>query len=249
MVFAINTDGMDFTNLYNFIGGYSPAAALVLLGNTFYASTAGLRYHPGMGMVFALNTDGTAFTNLYNFTVFSEPEGAVYPFAGLILSGATLFGTVPGGNSGNAVFDDGSIFALNTNGTAFSTLHQFPSNFGEGNGNISRLILSNYTLYGTTMLLGASGKAPDGADAGVGSVFSLSFAPQLTLARSGAKIILSWPTNVSVFGTTGFNLQSTTNLATSVGWTNVSPSPSIDNGQNTVTNAIASAQMFYRLMQ
>ena len=42
-------------------------------------------------------------------------------FRGLILSGNTLYGTAYyGGSAGN-----GTVFALNTNGTGFTTLHTF----------------------------------------------------------------------------------------------------------------------------
>jgi hypothetical protein len=43
MVFAVNTDGTDFTNLYSFTGlsdGRSPAAGLILSGNTLYGTTS-----------------------------------------------------------------------------------------------------------------------------------------------------------------------------------------------------------------
>jgi formylglycine-generating enzyme required for sulfatase activity len=85
---------------------------------------------------------------------------------------------------------------------------------------------------------------------GNGTVFSLSFAPpQLTIIPSGAKAILTWPTNVAGFDYTGYTLQSTTNLVSPVVWTTVSPGPVVVNGQNTVTNPISGAQQFYRLFQ
>jgi hypothetical protein len=68
--------------------------------------------------------------------------------------------------------------------------------------------------------------------------------PTLSLARSGNNLIVTWPTNFS-----GFTLQSVSNLVPSVTWSNVSPSPSIVNGQYTVTNALTGARSFYRLMK
>jgi hypothetical protein len=47
---------------------------------------------------------------------------------------------------------------------------------------------------------------------------------------------------------TGFTLQSTTNLGSSV-WTTNSLAPVVVNGQNTVTNPISGTQRFYRLSQ
>ena len=66
--------------------------------------------------------------------------------------------------------------------------------------------------------------------------------PQLTLTRSGANLVLSWPTNA-----TGFGPQFTTNLTSSAGWAALSPAPTVVNGQNTVTIAISGPQRFFRL--
>jgi uncharacterized repeat protein (TIGR03803 family) len=55
-IFQVNTDGTDFTNLYNFIGGSDgayPEAGLILLGNTLYG-TAELGGNSGDGTVFSL---------------------------------------------------------------------------------------------------------------------------------------------------------------------------------------------------
>ncbi len=68
--------------------------------------------------------------------------------------------------------------------------------------------------------------------------------PMLSLALSGGSIIITWPTNFN-----GFTLQSASNLISSVTWSNVSPSPSIVNGQYTVTNGLTGARKFYRLMK
>jgi len=66
--------------------------------------------------------------------------------------------------------------------------------------------------------------------------------PQLTITRSGANVILTWPSSVS-----GFTLQSNSNLAVPAGWTTVSPAPVVVGGQWTVTNQISSSLSFYRL--
>ena len=64
----------------------------------------------------------------------------------------------------------------------------------------------------------------------------------LTIIRSAANVILTWPTNAP-----GFTLQSTTNLVSPAVWNTVSPAPVIVNGQNAVTNPISGTQKFYRL--
>ena len=109
----------------------------------------------------------------------------------------------------------------------------------DGASSFGGLSLSGNTLYGT---------ARDGGSSGNGTLFSLSFSPQLAIVPSGSNIILSWPTNYAGFDYTGYTLQSTTNLALPVWVTNL-PSPVIVNGQNTVTNPISGAQQFFRLSQ
>jgi uncharacterized repeat protein (TIGR03803 family) len=179
-VFALNTNGTGFTVLYSFTGGSDgagPCSTLILSGNTLYGTASG--GSSGQGTVFALKTDGTGFTNLHGFTTTSgyggiEQDGTnsdgVGPRAGLILSGNTLYGTAwLGGSSGN-----GTVFALNTNGTGFMTLHSFTETFGnvgpygtngDGAEPWAGLVISGNTLYGTASV---------GGNSGVGTVFALN---------------------------------------------------------------------------
>src|SRR5665213_443900 len=167
-VFAVQTNGTGFTNLYSFTatsGGYStnsdgayPRAGLILSGNTLYGTAEG-GGSSGNGTVFAVSTNGTGFTNLYSFTALSDgyygtnSDGTI-PEAGLILSGNTLYGTAGrGGSRGN-----GTVFAVNTNGTGFTNLHSFMAMSTNSSGRYTNsdgaipgagLILSGNTLYGT----------------------------------------------------------------------------------------------------
>lgn len=145
-VFALNTDGTCFTNLYIFSGsdGAKPTAVLILSGNTLYGTTA-FGGPSERGTVFAINTDGTRFMNLHSFT---GSDGAV-PYAGLTLSGNTLYGTASAGGSSGAF---GTVFALNTDGTGFRNLHDFTGN-SDGGNSFADLILYGNTLYGTAFNL------------------------------------------------------------------------------------------------
>jgi uncharacterized repeat protein (TIGR03803 family) len=141
-VFALNTDGTGFTNLHDFAyggDGAHPNGGLIFSGNTLYG-TAAYGGSGGYGTVFAINTDGTGYTNLHTFTPTSlqrlygydnfgrqyyvefhmNDDGAV-PVAGLILAGNTLYGTASGGGLGG----NGTVFAVNTDGTGFRTLHNY----------------------------------------------------------------------------------------------------------------------------
>jgi uncharacterized repeat protein (TIGR03803 family) len=233
-VFAVNTNGTRFTTVYSFTDGNDgagPQAGLILSGNTLYG-TASQGGSSGNGTVFAVNTNGTSFTNLYSFTAGSDGAD---PVAGLILSGTTLYGTAEEGGSS----DYGTVFRVNTDGTGFTTLHNFAGYSSDGAYPMAGLVLSGNTLFGT---------AESGGSSGYGTVFSLVLAatspPQLTIVASGTNIILTWPASA-----TGFTLQFATNLVSPTVWSSVSPAPVVINGQNAVTNVISGTQKFYRLSQ
>src|SRR6185436_1302472 len=118
--------------------GATPVAGLILSGNTLYG-TAHNGGNAGFGTLFAINTDGTGFTNLHTFTGISDGAN---PSAGLVLSGNTLYGAAKRGGSSGA----GTVFAVNTNGTGFTTLHSFNGG-SDGINPYAGLILSGNTLY------------------------------------------------------------------------------------------------------
>jgi uncharacterized repeat protein (TIGR03803 family) len=171
-VFAINTDGTRFTNLYNFSEEYGTVrvggkSGLILSSNILYGTTY-LGGSSTNGAVFALNTDGTGFTNLHSFSslvretiseyvyIDTNSDGA-YPQAGLVLLGNILYGTATEGGSG--IYSDihafgGTVFAVNTDGIGFTNLHSF--NGGDGANPVAGLVLSGHTLYGTTQSGGTS---------------------------------------------------------------------------------------------
>jgi uncharacterized repeat protein (TIGR03803 family) len=185
-VFAINADGTGFSTLHSFLGtiGYPPPDrnpdglfpnGLLVSGNTMYGTTTG-GGSSGSGTVFAVNTNGTAFTTLHTFTAllntnstgaYTNSDG-VGPQAGLVLSGTTLFGTTSAGGSSGS----GTVFAINTSGTGFTTLHSFAALTNTCGGctlcpvwpSIG-LTLSGGMLYGTT---------PFGGVSGSGTAFKLS---------------------------------------------------------------------------
>ena len=243
-VFKVNTDGTDFTTLHSFTpaefdpdtnpystnsDGVYPSSNLILSGGTIYGTTdngGGF----GSGTLFALNTNGTGFSVVHSFT----GQDAAYARGGLILSGNTLYGAAQaGGSSGN-----GTVFALNTNGTGFTTLHSFNYGSSDGSEPYGGVTLSGNTLYGTTGGYGGS--------YGAGTVFSLSFAPQLTITPSGANVILSWPTNVAGFDYAGFTLQSTTNL-TPAAWSPVAQAALTNAGQVSIDVPTSGGRKFFRL--
>src|SRR6185312_833162 len=181
-IFAVNTDGTGFTNLYNFsdlsgiftgtnADGAVPNAGVILSGDTFYGAT-GVGGTGSNGTIFSIKTNGTGFTNLYNFSpasaspFFTNSDGAS-PYGELVLFGNTLYGTAAFNGPGNS----GTVFAIHTDGTGFTNLHSFSAVSGPDDTNYdgkypyAGLILSGNTLYGTTLY---------GGSAGAGAVFAVN---------------------------------------------------------------------------
>jgi uncharacterized repeat protein (TIGR03803 family) len=144
-VFAVNTSGGGFTNIYSFSGGSDgadPEAGLVLTSNTLYGTTfIGGQF--GEGSVFRVNTNGAAFTNIYSF---SGGANGSNPEAGLVLSGNTLYGTTYGPYYGGTGY--GTVFRVNTGGGGFSNVYSFTGG-SDGSNPEAGLVLCGGTLYGT----------------------------------------------------------------------------------------------------
>jgi uncharacterized repeat protein (TIGR03803 family) len=202
-VFAVNTDGSGFTNLYNFTAlgslyqtnsdGANPQAGLTLSGARLYgvAARGGVGMFSGNGTLFALNTDGTGFTNLHSFTA---TDGA-FPYGDLLLTNNVLYGTTAGGGSRNA----GTVFKINMDGTGMTELYGFPratfngsTSFtnSTGQGPWAGVALAGNALYGGT---------PNGGLGGNGVVYIVTLPAVATLvpiplnATPGAGIVtLSW---------------------------------------------------------
>ncbi len=267
-VFRINTNG-TLTQLYEFDGllraqSGNPVTGLVrgrdgnFYGTTYDGGAITNQDGQAQGSVFQISTN-FGLTTLYSFT--GSNDGA-NPAAGLVQgSDGFLYGTtVNGGNSGN-----GTVFAINTNGTGFTTLYSFSAvatnsygvytnsdgaNPGGGfdflpgdgfygsasSGGSAGLILSGNTLYGTTRAGGSLGN---------GTVFSLKLPPpQLVITSSGGSVVLTWPANAS-----GFILESAASPDAEAVWNSVSPPPVVVNGHYTETIPIAGTAQFYRLVR
>lgn len=158
-LYKVKTDGTDYAILHRFLnpgGGGHPYAPPLVAGHTLYGTTrTGGAF--GHGTVFAVGTNGTGFTNLHHFdagTLFPKTNGnGALSQAGLVLAGNRLYGTTTtGGNSAN-----GTLFALNTDGTAFSVLHHFsgmtesPGTNSDGANPYAAVVLSGDTLYGSAL--------------------------------------------------------------------------------------------------
>ena len=157
-IFAVTTNGQNFTNVYSFtnVNDAAPIGNLILSGNTLYGTTSGGN-SGGFGSVFAIGTNGQGFTNLHTFSAnsgypnYTNSDGSS-PEAGVILWSNTLYGTA----SQSGLYGSGAIFAVSTNGKNFTNLYYFTTNSGSPATNLDGanprgglVVLSNM-LYGTT---------------------------------------------------------------------------------------------------
>jgi hypothetical protein len=68
--------------------------------------------------------------------------------------------------------------------------------------------------------------------------------PVLAVSKAGSQAVVSWQGSL-----TGFRLQSSTNVTATNSWSDVSDSPVLVQGRNTVTNEVLGWQRFYRLIK
>lgn len=166
VLFALNPDGTNFTTLSNFSGAplnssygkHSPVGELVLSAATLYGITArgGAPEYDGSvnGRIFAANLDGSV-TFPYAFPASTWDGDHLYspygPYGGLMLQDNRLYGiTISGG------YDDyGTVFAVNSDGSGYTTLHNFMNT--DGATPFALLALAGDTLYGTTDSGGSQG--------------------------------------------------------------------------------------------
>ncbi|HEX3720095.1 MAG TPA: choice-of-anchor tandem repeat GloVer-containing protein [Verrucomicrobiae bacterium] len=235
-LFALNSDGSNFTVLHSFGSGSdaaNPWAGLVLAGGALYGTTYNGGTNGG-GTLFAINTDGSGYTLLHHFGI--SPDGA-NPRENLILSGGTLYGTTSSGGANGA----GIVFSICTNGTGYSILRAL-DNSPDGDIPLAGLALAGNTLYGT---------ASEGGTNGTGTVFSLSL-PGAAIASFGIQ-----GTSLIVNATNGIAGANYTVLASANvllpmrQWTTVASGTFDANGNSNLmaTNAVdpAATRAFYRL--
>ena len=170
-LFAINTDGTGFTNLYSFTAvsgangdnrygtnsdGAYPLGGVILSGNTLYGTTsAGGPY--GQGTVFAVNTNGMGFSNLHSFTAASGSEllgtnsdGAnPGPFGGLIISGNTLYGTA----AVAGIYGNGTVFSITLPAPQLTIILSGTNVVLAWPTNVAGFSADGYTLQSTTNLV------------------------------------------------------------------------------------------------
>lgn len=249
-IFSVGTNGDGFTVLKTFAegDGSQPRFNLILSGNMLYGVTDGNGVNSN-SIVFRMNTDGTGYSVIKRFSEPSGPDGTnadgSFIQGGLALWNDVLYGTTGWGG----IYGNGVLFKINSDGTGFAVLKQFPAYTGSSNGyGINSdgayprgdLMVANSILYGVTRY---------GGNYGDGTLFSLAIPPPppLQITNLAGQPLIFWNDD-------GLNhtLQTTADLVsgnwtniTTLTWTNPAANPKQIGFQ--IANCFNSRAKFFRL--
>ena len=162
-IFKLNTNGADFALVYSFSpwggDGQHPCAGMLQGKDGAFYGVAQDGGDGDRGSVFRLKPDGSDYASLHQFG--TDNAGGLKPGTALVQGDdGTLYGATWSGGGTN---DAGTIFKLNPDGTAFTSLHTLDGADGRHPSGLLRA--PDGVLYGTTCLGGQHGK---------GTVFRLS---------------------------------------------------------------------------
>jgi len=148
VIFKVDTDGGNYTNLHDFAGGAddgaNPYGSLILDGSTLY----GMAWYGGdsdYGVIFKIETNGSNFTIMHEFA--GGTDDGANPRSSLVLDGNTLYGMTDGGGSNYY----GTIFKINTDGSNHTIMYSFEGGTADGRHPRGSLTLNGNSLAGMTL--------------------------------------------------------------------------------------------------
>jgi uncharacterized repeat protein (TIGR03803 family) len=261
-VFAVNTDGTGFTNLYGFSGnsdGANPRAGLILSGNTLYG-TASVGGSSGQGTVFSLSLGphrlaGTVVAwgdNTYGAT--NVPAG---------LSGVVTAIAAGKGHT-VALKSDGTVVAWGAGTTSTGSNPEFGQSIvPAGLSGVTAIAAGFYHTValksdGTVVAWGVNGYGQTNVPAGLSGVTAIAaggdhtvaivgtgvVGPTVTVLSTGNNLTLLWPATA-----TGYRVESALNLTPPITWSNVTGSFQTNGGSISIVLPFTGAQQFYRLVK
>lgn len=153
-LYKVNTDGTGFQTLHSFEyrggGGWAPSGRPIvdstnqkLYGVTGTGGTGGGGTY---GVLYSIETDGSNYSLVHDFAHAADGSS---PSGALLLDGTTLYGTTLGGGDGG-VQGEGLVYSVETDGSDFQVLHNFPWSTSDGKWPNAGLALSGTTLAGMT---------------------------------------------------------------------------------------------------
>jgi hypothetical protein len=114
-----------------------------------------------------------------------------------------------------------------------------------GNGGGGGSIIDSSAIANLAEVSGTN--SPDNPYAG--EIIITALPPPLSITADGANVVLTWPAADTGFTTTGYQVESTTNLVPPVVWQTNSTPPIVIGGQDVIISPIAGSQQFFRLKQ
>lgn len=235
-VFKVTSSG-TFTSLYSFAGsdGANPYAGLTIGTNgNLYGTTQGGGAN-SLGTIFQITAAGV-LTTLISFDNANGSTPQAAPKQGL--DGNFYGTTAAGGASGK-----GTVYVLTPGGTLITLYsflgYNFPSGIpNDGSTPQADLVqISDGNFYGTTRAGGSANNT--------GTIFKLDLRPKLNSALVGNDVTISW---LELFGI-GYRLQSASSLTSPISWVDVTNAPVLADGIQTVTETVAGAAKYYRLIK
>jgi uncharacterized repeat protein (TIGR03803 family) len=154
VVFSIDTNGTNYTELHDFAGGHDDGATsdhgyVVQSGHHLYGMTTNGGHHND-GVIFKLNIDDQSFDVLHRFG--ETNNDGKNPYGSLLLVNDKLYGTTANGGDN----DIGTVFVINTDGHRYQRLYSFGGQANQdGAKPIDNVIYVNGWLYGMTTEGGA----------------------------------------------------------------------------------------------
>ncbi|MEO5804713.1 MAG: SBBP repeat-containing protein, partial [Verrucomicrobiota bacterium] len=232
-------------------------AGVALWTNRYNGPATGNSYDQAKAV--AVDNNGNVFVTGYSTGIGSSDDYATIKISG---AGMTLWTNRYNG-PGNST-DQAKAVAVDGSGNVVVTGRSYDTN---GYYDYAAIAYSGAGVALWTNLYNGPGNSDDYAQAvavdgsgnvvvtgqstGIGSSYDFAtlkypaIPPSLTVARTTENtVVLSWPSP-----STGFTLQSTTNLVSPAVWNTNHPAPVVINGQNSVTNPISGTQQFFRLSQ
>jgi len=214
-------------------GMNSNVNALAVSGDTLYAG-GNFTNAGGSAANYVAQWNGSSWSALG-----SGMNSIVYALA---VSGDTLYA---GGNFTNAGGTAANAIAQ-WNGSSWSALgsglHAVYAGESGQNANVFALAVSGSTLYAGGLFITTAGTNVSACAAMV----NLPVPPTLSIIMDGANELLIWPDTPTGY-TTGYTLESATNLVPPVAWQTNSTTPIVIGGQNVIINPITGSQQFFRL--
>lgn len=148
---------VNFRVIHEFDGtsGDAPYGHLIYTGERIFGMTAGDTID-NQGMVFSIAPDGSEYTVLHHFA--GQPGDGTWPHGSLLFHDNALFGMTWAGGCADSACPNaegngcGMIFSSQTDGSGYTSLHEFACGGveGEGSNPNAHLISDGSKLYGTT---------------------------------------------------------------------------------------------------